>query len=148
MTDVERNQKLRSRQFKIFAVVLIIIAVAGSAKILYRPFKALVRNTITATVERVVLREINQNVMPAVQEAIDKALAGRGAAYVLEYSWGAIGKGDSEFLMPYGSVINDDKGWIYITDCYNQNVQVFDLTGNFLFKWGTPGNGESQFVPS
>ena len=83
--------------------------------------------------------------MPAVQEAIDKALAGQESTYVLEYSWGSVGTGDSEFRMPYGTVINDEKGWIYITDCYNQNVQVFDLTGNFLFKWGTPGDGESQF---
>ena len=126
-------------------MLAIVIVGAASVKVFYRPVKALVRNTITATVERVVLREINKNVMPAVKEAIDKALAGEGGSYELIHSWGAYGTGDAEFRMPYGTVINDDKGWIYVTDCYNQNVQVFDLTGNFLFKWGTLGDGESQF---
>ena len=131
----------------ISAVILFAIVTVGAAsvKYLYRPAKALVRNTITATVERVVLREISQNIMPAVEEAIEKALAGEGDAYALVKSWGAYGTGDAQFRMPYGTVINDDLGRIYVTDCYNQNVQVFDLTGNFLFKWGTPGDGESQF---
>ena len=144
--NINSTKKFRKRLL-VSAVILLAIVTVGvaSVKFLYPTVKSLVRNTITATVERVVLREINKNVMPAVQEAIEKALAGEGDSYDLEYSWGAHGTGDSEFLVPYGTVINNDKGWIYITDCANQNVQVFDLTGNFLFKWGTPGDGESQF---
>jgi DNA-binding beta-propeller fold protein YncE len=128
-------------------LILLAIVVVGAAsfKFFYPQFKALVRNTITATIERVVLREINKTVMPAVDEAIQKALASQGGAYDLAYSWGAHGTGDAEFRMPYGTAINDDRGWLYVTDCYNQNVQVFDLTGKFLFKWGTLGDGKSQF---
>ena len=140
------NRKLRKRLVVSVVILLAIVVVgAASVKVFYKPVKTFVRNTITATVERVVLREINKNVMPAVKEAIEKALAGEGSSYDLEHSWGAYGTSDAEFRMPYGTVINDDKGWIYVTDCYNQNVQVFDLTGNFLFKWGTLGDGESQF---
>ena len=140
------NKKIR-RRLLVSALILLAIVVVGAAsvKVFYTPVKVFVRNTITATIERVVLREINKNVMPAVKEAIEKALAGEGGSYDLEHSWGAYGTGDAQFRMPYGTVINDDKGWIYVTDCYNQNVQVFDLTGNFLFKWGTLGDGESQF---
>lgn len=141
MTNTHKKKLLVS------VVVLLVIVVVGAlaVKSLYRPLKALVRNTITATIERIVLREINKSVMPAVQEAIEKALAGTAGSYELVNSWGSYGTGDAEFRMPYGTAINDDKGWLYVTDCYNHNVQVFDLAGNFLFKWGTLGDGPSEF---
>ncbi len=34
---------------------------------------------------------------------------------------------------------------IYVTDCKNCNVQVFDQQGQFLYKWGSPGSEEGQF---
>lgn len=145
-TDTDLSGKFRKRLI-ISALFFLVIVVVGAAsvKYLYPWAKALVRNTITATVERVVLREINKTVMPAVNEAIEKALAGEGGAYDLAYAWGARGTGDAEFRMPYGTAINNDLGRLYVTDCYNQNVQVFDLTGKFLFRWGSLGSGESQF---
>lgn len=138
---------MRKKRLLLSFVVLLAIVIVGavSVKLLYRPFSALVRNTITATIERVVLREINSNVMPAVREAIEKALAGDAGSYELVNSWGSYGEGDAEFRMPYGTAINEAKGWFYVTDCYNQNVQVFDLSGKFLFKWGRLGEGQSEF---
>ena len=92
LDSLKPNKKPR-KILLVSVIVLLVtaVALAASVRIFYRPFKALVRNTITATVERVVLREINENIMPAVQEAIESALAGESGSYVLEYSWGAYG---------------------------------------------------------
>jgi hypothetical protein len=36
-------------------------------------------------------------------------------------------------------------GNIYVSDTDNHRIQVFDSQGDFLFKWGSEGNADSQF---
>ena len=43
-------------------------------------------------------------------------------------------------------VVDRDAGLIYVPDFVNNRVQVFDLDGNFVEKWGSAGNKPGQFV--
>jgi hypothetical protein len=39
----------------------------------------------------------------------------------------------------------DSTGHIYVADYLNNRIQVFDASGTFLLKFGTPGSGDGQF---
>ena len=39
-----------------------------------------------------------------------------------------------EFLLPYGSLIDDKNEIIYVTDCPSGIINIFDLKGNFIKK--------------
>ncbi|WP_251551911.1 6-bladed beta-propeller [Neobacillus muris] len=36
--------------------------------------------------------------------------------------------------------------WVYVTDTNHQQVQVFDISGAFIFKFGKKGTGEGEFL--
>lgn len=59
-------------------------------------------------------------------------------------SWGARGSAPGQFISPYG-VACSPSGEVYVADCFNNRVQVFDANGGFLRTWGTYGSASGQF---
>jgi DNA-binding beta-propeller fold protein YncE len=55
------------------------------------------------------------------------------------------GTGNSQFFGPYGVAI-DALNNIYVIDTYNDRVQKFDSSFNYLTQWGTSGSGNSSFL--
>jgi len=53
------------------------------------------------------------------------------------------GKGD--FSYPTNVAVDGD-GNIYVTDTFNDRVQVFDAEGNFIRTWGKAGDGPGYFA--
>ncbi len=37
------------------------------------------------------------------------------------------------------------RDWVFITDCYNHRIQVFNVDGVFIREWGSEGEGDGQF---
>ena len=63
-------------------------------------------------------------------------------------SWGGRrwGTGDGQFNFGHKiGLVTDSTGRLYVVDRWNHRIQVFDSTGNFLFKWGSNGSGDGQF---
>ncbi len=58
-------------------------------------------------------------------------------------TWGGKGTGSGQFLTPWGIDVNN--GVVYVTDAKRNNVQAFDLSGNYLGQWGGTGSGAFQF---
>ncbi len=50
--------------------------------------------------------------------------------------WGSYGNGNGQFNSPRDVAVNKNLGRIYVMDSGNYRVQIFDLDGNFLNKWG------------
>lgn len=62
--------------------------------------------------------------------------------------WGGSGSGDGQFsttLPDEGRLAIDSQGNVFVIDVSNFRIQKFDGDGNFLTKWGTKGDGDSQF---
>ena len=57
--------------------------------------------------------------------------------------WGSGGTGDGQFNSA-GGIAVDGSGDVYVTDTFNDRVQVFRADGEFLRKWGSPGSGDGQ----
>ncbi len=57
--------------------------------------------------------------------------------YVFIDSWGS-------FALPIGLDI-DPSGFLYIADVFNNRIQKFTPTGDFVSMWGTSGNGNGEF---
>ncbi len=51
---------------------------------------------------------------------------------------------DGCFGAPKGITLGDD-GFLYVADTQNDRIQQFDLDGEFVSKWGMPGEGEGRF---
>lgn len=47
--------------------------------------------------------------------------------------------------MPWGVAVDNEREYVIVTDCDNHRVQVFDIRGEFLFKFGTVGSKKGQF---
>ena len=58
---------------------------------------------------------------------------------------GGTGSGDGEFRWPQGLGIDGD-GNVYVSECSNDRIQVFDPQGRFLRKWGVTGSGDGEFI--
>ena len=58
--------------------------------------------------------------------------------------WGIEGDADGEFNYPIGIVV-DGVGRVYVSDQYNNRIQVFDPNGRFLRKWGSEGERNGEF---
>jgi hypothetical protein len=57
---------------------------------------------------------------------------------------GGYGPGDGQFIDPCGIAVDYD-GYVYVTDCGNNRVQVFDQrSGAFVTKWGQYGTADGQ----
>ena len=50
-----------------------------------------------------------------------------------------------DYRETYGIVVNSSLGYVYVTHCWNNLVQRFDLNGNFINEWGSAGSGDGQF---
>ena len=57
---------------------------------------------------------------------------------------GQDGTNDGDFNNPYGIAI-DSSNKIFVSDFHFDNIQVFDSSGNFLYKWGENGPLVGQF---
>lgn len=53
------------------------------------------------------------------------------------------GEGDGKCTWPFGIAV-DDKGQIYVSDQWRNNIQVFDQEGKFVRKFGTSGSGDGE----
>jgi DNA-binding beta-propeller fold protein YncE len=60
----------------------------------------------------------------------------------LSKTWGKSTE-NGELLHPKRIAISQNE--VYVTDGGNHRIQVFDLKGNFLRKWGTYGEGNGEF---
>ena len=40
----------------------------------------------------------------------------------------------------------DGAGNVYVSECSNDRIQVFDSQGIFLRKWGSEGSGDGEFI--
>ena len=59
--------------------------------------------------------------------------------------WGIRGSGNGEFRWPQSlSIDNADN--VYVAECSNDRIQVFDRQGKFLRKWGREGTGNGEFI--
>ena len=67
-----------------------------------------------------------------------------GKRYVLEAWWGSTGAEPGQFRIPYGSDIDDQNRFIYITDCRYHRVQKFTLDGTYVAGWGRFGTGPGE----
>lgn len=65
--------------------------------------------------------------------------------YVLNKTWGSHGMGEGQFIRPHDLDFSPLEDKLYVVDRDNNRVQVFDKSGNFLFKWGSFGGGDGQF---
>lgn len=62
--------------------------------------------------------------------------------YLGEFGYGN-GSGDGQMVWPVALAF-DSKDQLYITDEHNQRVSIFDDTGKFVDKWGTPGSAQGE----
>ena len=53
---------------------------------------------------------------------------------ILINTWGSVGKNNGEFNHPTGIAIGND-GTIYVSDTYNNRIQLFTSNGTFISKW-------------
>ena len=60
-------------------------------------------------------------------------------AGVWQISW------DSGFNNPFYVAVSPDNARVYVTDTFNNRVQVFDAAGNWIMDIGTPGAGDGEF---
>ena len=64
--------------------------------------------------------------------------------YVYEGQWGSEGSGSGQFDRPR-EVALAPNGNVYVIDTYNNRVQYFTPTGNFIGAWGRLGSGDGYF---
>lgn len=70
---------------------------------------------------------------------------GSSFAFLLQIgSTGVAGNAEGQFSNPYGVHV-DSANRLFVADKGNNRIQVFDLSGNFIGAFGSPGAGLSQF---
>ena len=47
--------------------------------------------------------------------------------------------------MPWDVAVDEQNSYIAVTDCNNHRIQVFDMDGTFMFKFGSEGSEKGQF---
>ena len=57
---------------------------------------------------------------------------------------GISGTGDGQFTFPTGVAV-DGSGNIYVSDPFDDRVQIFNSAGEFQSKFGSSGSGDGQF---
>jgi streptogramin lyase len=65
------------------------------------------------------------------------------SGYVFLLKWGEPAA-PGTFNEPQGIAVSPD-GFVYVADKYNNRIQKFDATGNFITQWGGSGNGHGLF---
>jgi DNA-binding beta-propeller fold protein YncE len=66
-------------------------------------------------------------------------------AYSSDHFIGSSGTGPGQFQRPW-SVAVDSRPVVYVSDLDNDNIQVFNPSGNYLTGWGSAGSGQGQFL--
>lgn len=61
-------------------------------------------------------------------------------------SIGQYGLKPGDLLVPSNIAFSPDQKILYVVDTYNFRIQAYDRAGKYLFHWGTPGIGSSQFM--
>jgi|GEM_PF-5512599 len=64
--------------------------------------------------------------------------------YTSTLVFGSYGSGNGQFITPYDVAV-DSSGNIYVSDMYNNRVQKFDSSGNYVSQFGTSGTGNGLF---
>ena len=54
------------------------------------------------------------------------------------------GPGDGQLMLPVAMAL-DSQERLYITDEHTHQISMFDLSGDFIGKWGEAGDGDGQF---
>ena len=62
------------------------------------------------------------------------------AEVVFEMQWGD----SSMFNSPNCAIADSGSGNIYISDCLNSRIKIFDNNGNLLSQWGNTGSADGQ----
>jgi len=65
--------------------------------------------------------------------------------YQFSTSWGGEGRGPGQFRLAPGLAL-DQNGYIYVTDWENDQVQKFDLNGNFILRWKGSDNDDDGLL--
>lgn len=68
---------------------------------------------------------------------------------IYQSKWGTGGTGNGQFNFGGGSAyayITYDGTYLYVGDCGNRRVQVFNTSGTYITKWGSMGTGNGQFT--
>lgn len=63
--------------------------------------------------------------------------------WFFSHKFGSFGQGNGQLYQPRGVAVSAD-GLVYVADYYNNRIQVFDSSGNFVRKWGSQGAGDGQ----
>ena len=61
-----------------------------------------------------------------------------------DVQFGTWGHANGDLNEPLGVAVSDS-GQIYIADAFNNRIQVFSSSGQFLHSWGSTGSGSAQF---
>jgi len=62
-----------------------------------------------------------------------------------KFTFGSHGNGNNQFNGPW-EITTDSKGNIFVSDYYNNRIQIFDSRGKFVSTLGSQGNGNGQFI--
>lgn len=65
--------------------------------------------------------------------------------YEFTKQWGTLGYGQDQFYYPREIAVHPNKDRIYVSDTWNQRIQVFTKNGGYITSWGSPGSGNGQF---
>lgn len=76
----------------------------------------------------------------------DKIFVFSGSTHMLLSSFGSRGHSAGQFIQPRGLAFDGSNPQrLYIMDAYNERVEVFDPSGNYLFQFGSKGTLPGQF---
>ncbi len=68
--------------------------------------------------------------------------------------WGSLGTADGEFTHPSSVTAlagpqdrdHPSRNHVFVIDNYNHRIQVFDIDGSFICKWGSLGRADGEFA--
>ena len=79
---------------------------------------------------------------PLRSAAVRVGICNLDEEYLSEFGYG-YGPGDGQMVWPV-DIAFDSKNRLFLTDEHNQRISIYDDSGKFLDKWGTPGTAEGQ----
>ncbi len=79
---------------------------------------------------------------PPRSAAIRVGICNLDEDYLGEFGYG-YGQGDGQMVWPVALAF-DSKNRVFITDEQNQRISIFDESGKFVEKWGTPGTAPGE----
>ncbi|PKB68053.1 MAG: hypothetical protein BZY81_03390 [SAR202 cluster bacterium Io17-Chloro-G4] len=79
---------------------------------------------------------------PPRASAVRVGICNLDEEYLGEFGYG-YGQGDGQMVWPV-AIAFDSRDRLFLTDEHNHRVSIYDDSGKFLEKWGTPGSAEGQ----